>query len=370
MGGARSLRDGGPGCHLAIAVTLVLFGVLTVLPVRTPTFDTQFYVSMAQGKYSGVMTSERYRVVVPTLAGLLPVSPLLALRLITCVSMAAVYLLALTECSSIGIVGWPALSALTVIFCSRVNLYNFYNPYLTDGMGLAVLFFLSWCFLADFCWPFVAAGILGIFVRESALFVAPAWLFSPKWRKGIWIFSLCLLAFILPRLLFPSSTTYDEYVRGHIQDTMGKATELARAVKGALLSWHCVWLVGLCGLLRLPRRVQVLAGLLLLGAAASVIVAADERMLSILAPVMFLGVGKALRGAWSADRAVVTLFLCTLPLQFLFCDPYVLQGLPVRIHHLALVASVALSAVCAAGVAWMAMEAGEPAGPRPAKEDR
>jgi hypothetical protein len=229
-------------------------------------------------------------------------------------------------------------------------------------MGLAVLFFLSWCFLVDLYWPFVAAAVFGIFVRESALFVVPAWLFSPKWRKGIWIFLLCTTLFVLPRLFFPSSAAYDKYVWQGIQNAMGtRPTELARAVKGALLSWHCVWLVGFCGLLRLPRRVQVLAGLLLLGATASVVLGCEsERMLSILAPVMVVGVAKALGRAWAKNKAMVVSFLCTLPLQFLLANRYVLPSLPLRIYQVVLVATLALSALCAAGVVWMAVEAGGP----------
>jgi hypothetical protein len=338
------------GPHIAIAAGLALFGALSVLPVRIPTLDTHAYVSMAQGNYSAVGTPFRYRVVVPALAGMLPTSPLLGLRLITYVSMAGVYFLGLTECASLGIVGWPALCALMVIFCSRANLFNFYNPYLTDATGLAVLFLLSWCFIADLYWPFLGAACLGIFVRESALFAVPVWLFSPKWRKGIWIILLGVAIFILPTLLFPSPTTYRDYAALAIK-AKANGKELFRLAKDVSLSWHCVWILCFCGLLRLPRRVQVLAGLLVLGAGASSLVADDyERMVSVLCPVVLSGVAKTLETAWVKNQAMVIAFLCTLPLQFLFSSPYVLQGMPIRIHHVTLVATLAISSLCAAGV--------------------
>jgi hypothetical protein len=324
-----------------LALTLSLFA-LTVTPVTTLTSDTHSYIQMMHGNYGRVPTPFRYRVVVPIVAGWLPLRPEIALRTITWVSLLVVYVLAVLECSILGIGFRASALAVVALFCSRPNLLNYYNPYLTDGMGMLILFLLSLCFITGRLADFAGLVGLGVFVRESAFFVLPAWLLTPKRWKAVLVGTVTLGLFLAPRIAFPSSLSYASYLFSGIA---GKFSIhwLDGFAKGLILSWYALWVPFAFGIWQLPRRIHLLAGSLGLGALASclVIQAGDyERMLSVLSPVFVPVVALVIE---KARTTAVFFFVGTLPLQFAFGGPYVLQQLPRTSYHALLGVTVMLS---------------------------
>lgn len=63
-------------------------------------------------------------------------------------------------------------------FCSRPNLFNYFNPYLTDVCGALFLFLVSIMFILRNYYGFLALALVGLFVRESVVFATPAWLLT------------------------------------------------------------------------------------------------------------------------------------------------------------------------------------------------
>jgi hypothetical protein len=235
--------------------------------------------------------------------------------------------------------------AVVALFCSRPILYNYYNPFLTDGLGMLVLFLLSMCFIADKLGAFAAVVAIGVFVRESAFFVFPAWLLTPKLWKAVAVCAITMGLFLAPRIIFPSSFGYGSYL---FSGVAGKFSIhwLVVFAKGLILSWYALWIPFAFGLWRFPRRIQLLIGSLVLGALASCVVATDlQRMLSVLSPVI---VPVAALVIERARRAAVLFFIGTLPLQFAFGTPYVLQQLSPISYRTLLVVTVVISAAASA----------------------
>jgi hypothetical protein len=112
----------------------------------------------------------------------------------------------------LGIEFRASVLAVVAVFCSRPNLFNYYNPYLTDAVGMLVLFLLSMCFLSDRLGVFAALLALGVFIRESAFFVLPAWLLTPKRWKAVLVGMAAGGVFLALRMAFPSSFGYASYL--------------------------------------------------------------------------------------------------------------------------------------------------------------
>ncbi len=341
-----------------VLVAVLLSGLaLTIAPRNTPTIDTAHYVNMLEGRFDLAPAPCRYRVVVPFLAHLLPLSPLSALRFITWASLLLAYLLCYAESSLLNI-GLAATSiSVAAMFCSRPNLFNYFNPFLTDGLGLLVLFLLSALFLSDRFGVFAAILIVGVFVRESAMFVLPAWMPTARWRKALLLGLLATALFLAPRIASPSHFHYGMYVSDGLQSKLSLGWLLPFG-KALVLSWQGMWLLAAYGLLHSPRRVRLLAAALATGCLASslVITAGDwERMLGVLAPVLVVSAGVAIEDAMKVSRPAVVLFVATIPLQFFFGNPYVLQSLASQHYRILLILTVTLSTIASTLVLWEAM---------------
>lgn len=331
---------------LLLALTLSLLA-LSIAPQAKFTPDTQNYVRMIHGDYAQAITPFRYRVVVPIMAGRLPLRPEAALRAITWASLLLVYVLAVLECSMLGIGFRASALAVVALFCSRPNLLNYYNPYLTDGVGMLVLFVLSMSFIAGRLGAFSAVVVVGLFVRESAFFVLPAWLLTPKRWKAVAVGTIATGLFLAPRIVFPSSFGYGSYLFSGVAGKFN-VMWLGGFAKGSILSWYSLWIPFAFGIRRLSRRVHLLAVSLVLGALASclVIQAGDyERMLSVLSPVFVPAVASVIE---KAKKRAVFLFICTLPLQYTFGTPYVLQELSSSSYRALLVITIVCSVAASA----------------------
>jgi len=203
------------------------------------------------------------------------------------------------------------------------------------------------CFITGRLGTFAALLLTGIFVRESAFFVLPAWLLTPKRWKAAVVGMTSMGLFLALRITFPSSLGYASYL---FSGVAGKFNVhwLGGFVKGSALSWYALWIPLAFGIWQLPRRIHLLAVALVIGGLASclVITAGDyERMLSVLSPVAVPAVAWVIE---KASKTAVLFFVGTIPFQFAFGSPYVLPQLSATSYHLLLVMAIIPSVVASA----------------------
>jgi hypothetical protein len=333
---------------IVAVVAAALFAFATISPRQTLTPDNAAYVAMASGKPAQAPFC--FRVLVPFVAGLLPLPAPAALRLITCVCLAGVYLCGLYLCNIEGANIAASMSALLLLYCSRPNLFNYYNPYLTDAAGWLIIFVLCIAFLKGWYPCFIAVATIGALVRESALFPCAAWLLNQRTRRLVGFLLIPGIMFLLPRILVHAQQGYGDYL---VSSTTARTSFSAKEVLyGLFMSWGALWILAFYGITRCSKELWAVAAALACGAVAGsiVITAGDyERMLGVLAPVILVASGKTLRVARRVSPLGFGVILCCAPLQFLFGSPHVLlaEG---HAYRVGLVLSTSLTTCVAIGL--------------------
>jgi hypothetical protein len=160
--------------------------------------DTAQYVAMAEGRPAEVPF--RHRLLVPWIAGFLPLEPLDALRWITWACLAASYAGILRLLAGRGIPRSATLLAFLASLAATRNLYLVQNPFGTDAFGLLAMVAMLIFFVEDRPLAFGAVTPIGILAREETLFAAPALLFAGRWRSGALVVLVALAAYSIPRL--------------------------------------------------------------------------------------------------------------------------------------------------------------------------
>jgi len=333
---------------ILVAVAAALFAFATLAPRQTPTPDNVAYVAMASGKPAQAPFC--FRILVPFVAGLLPLPPLAALRVITCVCMAGVYLCGLYLCNKEGVNIAASLPALLLLYCSRPNLFNYYNPYLTDAAGWLIIFVLCIAFVKGWYSSFIAVATIGALVRESALFPCAAWLLNQRTRRLAALLLIPAIMFLLPRLMVHAQQGYSDYILS--EATARPNFSPKQVLYGLFMSWGGLWILAGYGITRCSKELWAVAAALACGAVAGsiVITAGDyERMLGVLAPVILVACGKALQVARRVFPLGFGAILCCAPLQFLLGSPHVLfeEG---HAYRVGLVLSTSLTTGVAIGL--------------------
>ena len=308
---------------ILFALFLVMLGDLVVLE-RTPHApredfrirgDTHYYTAMIEGDFTDAPPPFRYRVLVPFLGNLLPFSPLRDLKALSYGSLFLFYLLVLFLCRKTGGNYFSLFMAMCAVYATRVHLYNYHNPFLVDAFGLLSLSILMAALLTGAFFTFCLFTVMGILARESTLFFVPTWLGAHKWKKGVIVIVLALVAFMIPRiLLFPSPEVQSSILKNFHQ--VDRLHDLSPFFKSIILTWDYIWLLSILGVILLPpkyfRPVALSYILLFIGALLSCFFATDvRRMFAILSPVMILGCSRLFRllGQKSAFTAVLFLMI-------------------------------------------------------------
>jgi hypothetical protein len=330
---------------IVIATIATLFAVAVLSPRQSLTPDNVAYVAMASGKPAQAPFC--FRMLVPFVAGLLPLPPLAALRFITCMCMAGVYVCGLYLCNLEGVNKIASLSALLLFYCSRPHLFNYYNPYLTDAAGWLIIFILCILFVKGLYPYFIAVATVGALVRESALFPCAAWLLNQRTRRLVAFLLIPAITFLLPRLLIHTQQGYADYL---VSETSAHTHFSAKqVVYGFVMSWGGLWILAGYGIVRCSKDLKAIAAALACGAIAGciVITAGDyERMLGVLAPVVLIACSKTLQAARRVSPLWFGVMLCCAPLQFLFGSPHVFLA-DGRAYQVGLILSTALTAFVA-----------------------
>ncbi len=308
---------------IIVSAVAALFAFATIPPRQTFTPDNLAYFDMASGKPAQAPFC--FRILVPSIARLLPLSPPIALRLITYVCMAGVYLCGLYLCRLEGINLAASFGGLLLFYCSRPHLFTYYNPYLTDAAGWLAIFGLCITFVKRRYSYFIVIAAIGALVRESALFPCAAWLLNHRTRRLAAFLAIPAVAFLLPRFLVHSQQGYTGYLVSGVTAQSGLSVKVV--FYSLFMSWGGLWIIACYGITRCSKELMALAAALSIGAIASSVVITNgdyERMLGVLAPMILVASAKTLQVARHASPLALRLLLCVMPVQFLFGNHYVL----------------------------------------------
>ena len=154
---------------------------------------------MIEGDFDSIHSPLKYRILVPFLASLLPFTPLESLRIISYASLFVFYIMNILICLKLGMNKSSTLLALLCTFATLSHLYNYHNPFLTDAFGLMVISLLIYAYIIESFPMFVTICIVGLFARETIIFLAMIWLIK-DFKKGIILLVTCLLLIIIPRI--------------------------------------------------------------------------------------------------------------------------------------------------------------------------
>jgi hypothetical protein len=289
---------------LAIAILLDLIGFYTV-PER-PNFSSNsaFYIEMAQHGTTSVRPPFRYRALVPFVARLLPLPADQALVVISHVSLVGCLFLSMLLCRRIGLSIPACVFGATALFCSRAFTYNYVNPYMTDAVALLAIFAMVYSYLDGQDTVFGVAAVVGVLAHEITVFLVPAVLFSQRWKRGLTIWAMSALVFLLTRFWLGAG-----YASSLKKEFLFISFHLAHPLdwlKAVVLTWYLLWLLFVMGITMLPGKrfpLLVCSGLLTAGAVfLSSFVLDTERTYSILAPVVAVGAATVFESLWKEQR--------------------------------------------------------------------
>jgi hypothetical protein len=314
---------------LGVAVVLVLG--LWVYPVtwggETPAGpiqnDAAHYLAMARGSLADAPAPFAFRIGLPLLAQALPVAPEVTFRLVTWLSLALVCALTYLLGRRLGYAPAPLALAIVAGCTTPAWVYQFENPYLTDGIGLfAVTASLSAWIAGAFGLALVLL-VAGPLFRETVAVTAALWLRDrPKWRGGVALAASALVLTAVRKLPgVPPAPGLLESAE-HVMNRKG----LVRIFGDALGSWHALWFLAAAGLyIASPeRRRQLLLPLVLLLLSASgfsLIALNTQRMFLFAFPAMVLVLAETFEPNWRERPRLLVAFVGLLVLSVPLWSP-------------------------------------------------
>jgi hypothetical protein len=309
---------------LGVALLLDLIGFCAVPARIDVSSNSTSYIEMAQHGTSSVESPFRYRLLVPFLARLLPLPAEQALLVITHVSLVGCFFLAMLVCRRIGLSIPACIYGATALFCSRAVVYNYANPYMTDGVALLAIFVMVYSYVGEQETVFGFASLVGILAHEIAVFLVPAVLFSRRWKRGLAICAGSTFVLVLTR--FWLGTGYAGNLKREFHFASYHLSHPFELMKGAVLAWYLLWPLFVMGLTMLPAKrfpLLVCSGLLTGGAVfLSSFVLDTERTYSILAPVMAVGAANVFEVLWKECRTRATGLVTVLLAQIAAAEVY------------------------------------------------
>ena len=230
--------------------------------------DAMLYVALAEGTpVAEVMVPFRYRVLVPWIAGLLPMPAPAALATITFLCLGAVLGGMVLIAQRLGFGPGDTVVGILAVSLSASLLYAFHNPYLTDMFGQLAVVAAIVAILARRPLAFSLIVMLGAAGREVVVFIAPAYLLALWWTgdrrqherwpvlaAGI---LLPIAAILVPRMLPVFGDNSLASYSAFYERTLFQWLPLQRPADFLVtigLGWHWLWLLGGAGLMWLGSR--------------------------------------------------------------------------------------------------------------------
>jgi hypothetical protein len=331
MSAPLSPRWSEPLRAVALGVAVVLVLGLWVYPVtsggESPAGpiqnDAAHYLAMARGSLADAPAPFAFRIGVPLLARVLPAEPEVTFRLVTWASL--VLVCALTYLLGRRLGHAPAPMALAVIAgCTTPAwVYQFENPYLTDGIGLLAVTASLSAWIAGAFGLALALLVAGPLFRETVAVTGALWLRDrPRWRGVVALAASALVLAAVRKLPgIPPAPGLLESAE-HVMSRKG----LVRIFGDALGAWHALWFLAAAGLALAPpeRRRQLLLplALLLLSASGFSLIALNtQRMFLFAFPLMVLLLAEAFEPGWRERPRLLVAFLGLLVLSVPLWSP-------------------------------------------------
>ena len=316
---------------LASLAAVFAFGLAVVAPrtfgASNPELrmrgDAAHYVALASGMPPAeVMVPFRYRVLVPWIAGALPMAPHRGLQLMSMLCLAGALLGSLLLGARLGFDIVDTVLGVTAVAWMSSMLYAFHNPFLIDHFGLFMVTGALAALVTRRPLLFAALVTVGTIGREAVAFIAPAYLLtalltrSRRRSERLPVLLLGLLlpvaGFLVPRMLpafgADGLASYAGFYARTLQ-ALGPVREPIDFLVGLAMAWEWLWPVAAGGLVLLGStlaptppgpegpswvRTALRSSFLLLLAGGVATVAANgmldpNRQLLGLAPVMAIG---------------------------------------------------------------------------------
>ncbi len=292
--------------------------------------DAVHYINIIESGTDGIRAPFKFRVLVTTLARLLPFNAADSLRVITYFSIFIMNFLLLLICRRLSLPIVASVLGLGFSLTFQWQLYNFHNPYLTDAFGQMILTILIYALISKNLYLYASTIIVGVLAREATVFLVPVW-HVRDYKQGAMLTLLALVVMLIPRILLAaeSDASLIDAFTTHGKTHLASMPTLLREM---LHSWRFGWLIIVTGLCFFDaERFKYLAAafsLLLCGAVLSTFFAADiGRMFSILIPIATITFAKYTEAIVSQRRYWVLIFLACLALiQLVTVMPNIIIG--------------------------------------------
>lgn len=265
---------------------------------RNMSSDALQYICMIEGDFSCASVPFRNRVLVPTLAKLIPLPAPDALRLITYTSLFMTYYAVLLIGLKIGLNQWGALAGFLLIFTSNAHIYNYNNPFLLDAFQQMALTWMLWGLLFNSLALYLIAAILGVLCREAPLVMVPTWAVLKQWRQGLVVCGVLAGIFLAPKLILPSTGTTSLIKSFVLPFLWANASRSPLLIPAHIFwGWSFIWFPALIGLWLLPRERFVALAVWLVFSLVTLLLsmffAGDTaREVAILSPLFAIMVGQ------------------------------------------------------------------------------
>ena len=329
-----------------VTVGVLIFGALFTIDLGQRDAvggDSLEYLKMAAGQTAHAPYAGR------------PLAPLLArlvgggelgLQIITYLGLGLAYVASLVLARKAGLSRWAASLGLLVVFGSTAHIYNYENPFLTDGLALGFTSLAVLALVVDSRVLFALSILVGTAAREAVAGVAAIWLGArPAWVAFATGLAALLVAGLL-RFLPAGPLVYAGPIS--LQQTV---LQIGR-------SWGVAWLLLLLGLFWLSApvawRLRVAAAVMTVeGLVAAFIFRDTARMLLGLFPFMVLAAAQVVDVANRQAKVAVAALLAASLGGVVVNYPNLIAG-----EGSALLVGVAaelpVAAVGLAGVLWVA----------------
>jgi hypothetical protein len=303
----------GPESRLTRQVTLLLLGVailldligLVTMPARINfSSNSAFYIEMVQHGPNGIIPPFRYRILVPFLAGLLPLPADQALFAISHVSLVGCLFLAMLISRRVGISIPACIFGASALLCSRAFIWNYVDPYMTDALAMLAMFTMVYSYLGERYTMFGLAALVGVLAHEITIFLVPAALFSQRLKRGLSICAVSGFVLLLTRTWL--GTGYGGYLKSLSFFASDHLSHPFGMLKGVTLAWYLLWPLFAMGIIMLEEKrfsLLVCSGLLMCGTVVlSLFIVDTERACSILAPVMAVAAANVFDILWKGNQ--------------------------------------------------------------------
>jgi hypothetical protein len=320
---------------LIVAASMVLHRVPRELADANLQSDTAWYLAMANHRWPAngapmnihrVPTPFRYRVVVPFLASLLPLAPVLSLAVVTYLSLAGAYLFTLLTCQRLGLSKLESSIGLAVACTFGSPLYCFRNPLLTDGFGVLAVAAMTFAYMLPSFRMFVAWGLIGMLGRETVALVLPLWIVRDV-RRALLLLSIAAAVLVIERVVLWAYVPDGAALRWALwQFVLDRIHHPQRFLADLVVSWG--WAFGFLALgfilrpqVTMPVMPAVVAAL---GCAVitSTLSTDAQRYFSVVLPAMAIAFAVVVR-EWIDERnwLMLALLACMAVLQFFVSWP-------------------------------------------------